>query len=181
MLTRIPVLLAVASLLTPFDASAQAVWRWTDARGDVHYTDDPGNIPERYRKGAKKTRGDDLGQLGSPDRGSKHSPSETHVELGEQSRARDEAQWRARFRSARERIAQLEQSRGALQKRVNDPAGSGVPVFIDANGITRPSPELERTRARLAEVEAELAQAREDLADLERQAARSAVPLEWRR
>jgi hypothetical protein len=41
--------LAACSVLTAVDARAQA-YRWTDEHGQVHFTDDPSDIPPRFRK-----------------------------------------------------------------------------------------------------------------------------------
>lgn len=49
-----PLLLA---LLVCSTAAAQAMYSWTDKRGVVHYTDDPGAIPKEQKPKAKKTSG----------------------------------------------------------------------------------------------------------------------------
>ena len=41
------------------------MYRWTEASGDVSYTDDFGTIPERYRASAQTTLGDDITVLES--------------------------------------------------------------------------------------------------------------------
>ncbi|MFN7133018.1 MAG: DUF4124 domain-containing protein, partial [Myxococcales bacterium] len=108
-------------LLLPAAASAQQIWRWTDDAGEVHYTDDERSIPERHRKAAKTTSGDDIGELTTSG-----EPGATDAETGEaslstepvtrgaamveRSDAAAEKTWRADFRKARERIAQLEQA-----------------------------------------------------------------------
>ncbi len=181
----------VLTLLLSGTASAE-YWRWTDDEGNVHYTDDATSIPEKHRKKANKTRGAERGALHSSDSDSGSNANEakqapatsgtgTHIELSESRAKADEGKWRGRFRSARQRIAELEQARAALKRIVEDPAGSGMPVVRDPNGIMRPNPEYERSKARLEETELELARAKEDLANLERLAANAAVPLEWRR
>ena len=42
---------AVIAVLMAGGASAQTIYRWTDAKGTVHYTDDASSIP----RGAKVT------------------------------------------------------------------------------------------------------------------------------
>jgi hypothetical protein len=44
-------------LLLGSTAAAQAMYSWTDKRGVVHYTDDPGAIPKNQQPKAKKTSG----------------------------------------------------------------------------------------------------------------------------
>ena len=41
-------------LFGPFSYSAE-IYRWTDDKGTVHFTDDPSSIPERYSKQGQKT------------------------------------------------------------------------------------------------------------------------------
>ena len=50
----------------------------------------------------------------------------------------------------------------------------------DWRGVVLPSPEYDIMKRRLPGEERDLARAREDLAELERDAARKAVPLDWR-
>lgn len=40
---------AVGALAVPASGSAQALYRWTDEQGQTHITDDPNQVPERYR------------------------------------------------------------------------------------------------------------------------------------
>jgi hypothetical protein len=87
----------------------------------------------------------------------------------EQERARSEASWRKAFGEVHERIARLEARRAALRDE-EDRAWSYQQWF-----------DLDRVRRETAEVEASLAEARQDLAELERQASFQAVPREWRR
>jgi hypothetical protein len=41
-------LLMATILLLPLPASAE-IYKWTDASGDLHFTDDPASIPKKYR------------------------------------------------------------------------------------------------------------------------------------
>lgn len=86
----------------------------------------------------------------------------TAVQLAAQGAAEAEAAWRQAFREARERIAKLEARRREL--RAAEDAG----LVVEA-------------RRELPGVERELAEARDDLDDLERRASHAAVPREWRR
>ncbi len=46
-------LLLVGWLLVSSVVSAQEIYRWTDEKGVVHFTDDPTQIPEKYREKMK--------------------------------------------------------------------------------------------------------------------------------
>ena len=87
----------------------------------------------------------------------------------ERERARSEASWRKAFGVVHERIGRLEARRAALREE-EDRAWSYEQWF-----------DLDRVKRETAEVEASLAEARQDLAELERQASFQAVPREWRR
>ena len=184
-------------MLTSLPAWAQTVYRWVDDDGEVHYTDDKNSIPAAKRKAARVTEGDELGiaPSGSASKGpAKDSVEKTPVKVevapsgddAERQRLEAEEQaekeWRGRFRAAHQRVEQLEKLVEADKRAVEDPNAAGVPVARpDYRGVVLPSPELEIIKRRLGGEQKELARAREDLADLERDAARKAIPLEWRR
>jgi len=100
------------------------------------------------------------------------------VRSSREQRTSEEADWRARFRQVRDRIAALEQRRDQAQKRVADLefrvaqgqvlTARGEALYAEAKGI-------------LQTADADLAQAKEALRDLERSAAHHAVPFEWRK
>jgi vacuolar-type H+-ATPase subunit I/STV1 len=46
--------LFIVFLLTPMVSFSAEIYRWTDEKGTVHFTDDPTNIPERYSNQGKK-------------------------------------------------------------------------------------------------------------------------------
>jgi predicted nucleic acid-binding Zn-ribbon protein len=47
-------LLLLIFFLTPSVSFSAEIYRWTDEKGTVHFTDDPSNIPERYSKQGEK-------------------------------------------------------------------------------------------------------------------------------
>lgn len=190
MRTALPILAVV--LLSASMASAQAIYRWVDEQGEVHYTDDKESIPEAQRPKAKQTKGSEIGLAPSPDGPRESSKrrsrprAEESIDPDQAAKAAAEAQveqaWRARFREAHDRIADLERTLAKDRKTLENPGSAGLPLSKpDMYGRILPSAEFEQVRERVASGERRLAQAREALADLEREAAREAVPLEWRR
>jgi len=96
--------------------------------------------------------------------------------------ASQEKFWRDRFRDARQRVERLEKALESDKKALADPAHSGIPQMpLNSAGYRPPNPEMDEIKKRIPDEEKELAQAREDLADLDRQASRQAVPQYWRR
>lgn len=196
---RLSAALAFALLIAPA-ARAQAVFRWVDAEGEVHYTDDAASIPKDRRKAATRTEGAEVGIVPSrhgPPAG--EGPAEDSEEARAAAQARQERKdaeeredaareaeaekaWRERFAQARAQVEFWEREVKAEREASEDPSSAGIPVQSpDRAGVIWPNPEVERACARLKEAEAQLAKAREALADLEREAARKAIPLTWRR
>ncbi|MBX7100060.1 MAG: DUF4124 domain-containing protein [Myxococcaceae bacterium] len=185
-------------LLLGFTASAQTVWTWTGADGEVHYTDDPGTIPPGVK--AQSTQGEPLGvlEVGPGASAPKASPPPPPPPPPPASAAPrpgpgEEARWRKDFRAARESVALLEarvaQDRAALE--VN-----GLPItaqnqcrrtvrtvggVVTAWGPCVPRPDaLTRAKLKLEQDEKALQVARQALEDLERRASEQAVPRAWR-
>jgi hypothetical protein len=109
-------------------ASAQTIYRWTDARGTVHFTDDPANVPA----GAKvsTTQGEELSEMGQPARLTAPSPRPgAPVEIAQASTdAREEDYWRGLFRDAHEKVRELEDELAADSRWLGDPTGMGIPI-----------------------------------------------------
>ncbi len=186
-------MVAIAALAA-LPALAQPVYRWMDAAGEEHFTDDPSSIPAQYRKGARTLRGVDLGHVVpsrpepapavQADRPETSSPAEGATDAGQTEQRREEARekvWREAFRLAHERVDGLETSLTTDRAALTDPVAAGLPVHRLPNGTVVPSPEFEALKERVALHEAELVKARDSLDDLERRASREAVPRKWRR
>ncbi|HEY3450111.1 MAG TPA: DUF4124 domain-containing protein [Myxococcales bacterium] len=197
-------LVALFALSLIFSASAQAqVYRWVDDQGEVHYTDNPEDIPASKKKTAVKTEGGSLGYVTTgkaaapkdppkaPNKAdgaqgstyeSSRADDDAKERAAEEEEARREKEWRGRFRDMRARIDRLQRMIDADKKALADPANSGIPMMPpNANGVILPNPEFDAIRRRIPEQEAQLREAKEDLADLEREASRNSVPQNWRR
>jgi hypothetical protein len=196
------------SLLLCSAVQAQSVYRWSDAEGNIHYTDDATTIP----KGATvvATDGSPISEMGAP-------PPVTKVAVVTQpaqvaaTHATDpsipstsEQYWRGQFRAAREKIHKLEDDLAADNHKIDtngftvsnryncNPGnvytngGYATPVYPNGyynngNCIATIDPEYQRTKDRLVKNKQALERAKEELHELERQASFNAVPNEWRR
>ena len=104
--------LALAALVAA-PVFAQTVYTWEDANG-VHYTDDPSQVPPKFRKGNallfdEKPRGTVKAQMQTTAQpGLAAQPSRP-------ANNNDERAWRDRFVSATRRISTLEQTLTALR------------------------------------------------------------------
>jgi hypothetical protein len=195
-------------LLLAAGPAGEEVYSWTDANGVAHYTNDPAAIPQRYRDQARTLDGRPVGAPEPPPKEAstaeaKPSASEEapkvatpkpppeRVEEAEESapaplspgaaETLDEAAWRKRFQRSNERVhrAELALARDKEQlQRVSNEEGYMV---VDAYGRTMTAGRSTALRMQVSEDERVLYEARASLEDLERAAAREAIPLEWRR
>jgi hypothetical protein len=151
-----------------------ATYEWVDAGGVVHFTDDPGNIPEKYRDKAKKQENGIQNIISEP----AAPPAAATITDGMKEGANaghDQQWWRSRYaelrneiKGVREGVPKKKEKLGDLRrKRVIFQRGSDRVAYNDL------AKEIAADEARLLELE-------EQLAALDQQAAKAGVPLEWR-
>lgn len=191
-------------------AYAQAVYRWADAEGNVHYTDDASTIP----KGAAivATEGEPISEMGAPPLVKKPDPVVAQRDSRPAATSTDpaipsnsELYWRGQFQGAREKIHRIEDEIATDRRKVEN---NGLPILhqyscypgygngvVVNNGTSYPvnsatpygnciqtiNPEYQRAKDRIELNRRALERAKEELADLERKASFQAVPNEWRR
>jgi hypothetical protein len=200
--------LALLSLLAAGPAGDE-IYTWTDKDGVAHYTNDLSAIPQRYRDQARTLEGRPAGappQAAEPpppteakpapvDEAAKPAPakpSPEHVEEGLEESAPaplsphaaetlDEAGWRKRFQRTTERVQRAELALKRDKEQLQRVANEEGYLVVDAYGRTMTAGRSTALRMQVAEDERVLRDARESLEDLERAAAREAIPLEWRR
>ena len=117
---------------------AQTFFTWTDKSGVEHYTDDRSSIP----KGAKitQTEGDELNTIEDTTRPvapTQVRPVAAREESAQERRQREDA-WRTAFRSARNRVADLEVEIETERKQVEEI--NGLPVTGRGGGSTPRAP-----------------------------------------
>lgn len=160
------------------------IYKWVDQGGTVHYTEDPGKVPKKYRN--KVTV---IPEGGAPaaevtetvaDQGAKENGSatgdkgaeNTPVPKQEKKKAvyggKDEDAWKTEFRTLRSEIKATEAELAARQARMANPGTMSRGQFL---GIQREAKGIEETLTGL--------NAR--LNALEESAQRAGVPLELRR
>ncbi|HTS79346.1 MAG TPA: DUF4124 domain-containing protein [Myxococcaceae bacterium] len=203
-MSRSPLRLALLGLaLHSAAALADDVYVWMDPSGETHYTNDVATIPERSRRTARKldveassepkatAKADDAApKSGSSPKDSlpvadssqppPPEPIETALLVPREDEKVSEEQWRTLFRKANERVKRAERkaqrSRDALAKL----PGQDITTYDVAGNVVVES-RYQTLRVQVDEDEYQLQVAQEQLHDLERAAAREAIPLEWRR
>jgi hypothetical protein len=194
----------LAALLLAQAARAEDVWVWTDASGEVHYTNESASIPEKYRSSARSLGGEKVKAeakaeppppaTGSTEPEPKAPPAETAqpqppppepIEIAERAPEPDdkvtEEQWRSMFRKASERVRRSERQAQRTREALARLPGEDYTTSYDQRGNLVVNSRYQALKLQLGEDERALEDARENLHDLERAAAREAIPLEWRR
>ena len=166
-------------LLIPLSpASSQgAVYQWLDEKGNISFTDNPANIPEKYRQSA--TRLDETPSSKKPKTNiAPEAPSSNDADQGSKTlddNGRDEQWWRARTQELRHRKELLLAEKERLTSRVN-PLGSLGLGSIEANE------QAKESKGRLEQIKNEIETIDYDLNVLLPEEARKAnAPPGWLR
>jgi hypothetical protein len=203
-------LLRAAVLALALHASvvlADDVYAWTDGSGETHYTNDIASIPEKARRTLRKLSGvaepvpppsaipgveldkpkptepepaADATKQPSPEQPPAPQPIEEAIQPPREDEKVSEEQWRTMFRKANERVRRAERKTQRTREALAKLPGEDVTTYDVAGNVVTDS-RYASLKVQLEEDEYQLNNAREELHDLERAAAREAVPLEWRR
>jgi hypothetical protein len=116
-------LLVVMLLLFPLTAMAET-YQWTDEHGTVHFAEDLGKVPKKFRKKARVIR-EETGtpqtmELGEEKPGEKPKAAEDTQQKKKVYAGKDENTWRREFGSARRELQFAETQLSELQGRLND-------------------------------------------------------------
>jgi Domain of unknown function (DUF4124) len=196
--------LTVAALLCahlPTGARADELYRWTDADGEVHYTNDKKTIPQGVT--ATRTEGEPLTNTGptikpkSPPQAGTKAGDSARGEVRpteEQREADEEVRWRGLFAAARAKVEAARTELELAKAAVEDPSGLPItarfvyfypPCWARPGGCLNPGPvrhpTFEEQKLRAKQAQRALAEANEELDELDRKASRESVPRHWRR
>ncbi|HJV65757.1 MAG TPA: DUF4124 domain-containing protein [Geomonas sp.] len=148
-------------------------YEWTDQQGTVHFTEDLGTIPKKYRKRAKRV-GDEGGApevtiTNGPVKGS--AKGEPKGDEGDKPKkfygGKDEAYWRNAFRKANNELQHTETELATLKGRLSDTSKMSRSEYLAIQNTIR------HTEVRLQE-------AQQKLDALQATADRAEVPAEFR-
>lgn len=171
------VIILAPFLLTP--AGETATYEWTDDAGVVHFTDDKGNIPQKFLKKVKELNTGSDENVQSP---AAPASQETPSSASSPDRGvtlpggKDEGYWRARFASLRKEIKTLEGSLSAMKNDLDKLRRKRV-VYgraSDRVAVEKAAQLITRDEERLKELQ-------EALKTLDNEASQADVPSEWRR
>jgi hypothetical protein len=186
---------------------ADDVYVWTDSSGETHYTNDIDSIPEKAKRTMRKLEGTvessssqsaipgvqvEKPKLGepqptpeakkpdAPEQPPPPQPIEEAIRAPRDDEKVSEEGWRTLFRKANEHVRRAERKAQRTREALARLPGNELTSYDYAGNIVVDS-RSQSLKAQLEEDEFQLNTARDELHDLERAAAREAVPLEWRR
>ncbi len=200
---------ALALVLHAATAHADDVYVWTDSSGEAHYTNDIASIPEKARRTVRKLEGGtpdavaprsaipgvEVDRPGAkpgepePPEGKRPpadpqppppQPIEETIRAPREDEKVTEEQWRTMFRKANEKVKRAERKTQRTREALAKLPGQDLTSYDYAGNVVVDS-RYTSLKVQLEEDEYALGAAREELQDLERAAAREAIPLEWRR
>jgi hypothetical protein len=173
--------IAIAALWATAAIAQDEIQTWTDDKGEVHYTNDPAQVPAQYRRTMKRTADNAaLSVIPSTEKGGDAKASTTSspakVQAGASKSKPDETYWRARFREVRRKISQLEEEL-RLEK-----AGEAQLYRTRAQAAdgSLGDPRYAAAKRRIAELTRDLDDAKAELRGLNEAAADANVPESWR-
>ena len=199
---------ALALVLHAAAARAGDVYVWIDSSGETHYTNDIASIPEKARRTTRKLEGtpeavaprsaipgvevdrspakpaeSDTAEAKKPAADSQPPPPqpiEETIQAPREDEKVNEEQWRSMFRKTNEKVKRAERKTQRTRDALAKLPGQELTSYDYAGNIVVDS-RSQALKLQLEEDEYALGAAQEELHDLERAAAREAVPLEWRR
>lgn len=154
-------LLVAMLLLYPLSAVA-ATYEWTDAAGTVHFTEDLGSVPKKYRKKVKVLGGD---ESGTPQTTVINEPAAQKPKADEQKgkklyAGKDEGTWRKEIDAARRELEASQSNLLELKARMSDTSKMTRGEFLTIqNSIKHEAIRNEALRKKLEAVRGEAAAA----------------------
>lgn len=118
----LPASLLLFALVAAGPVTAQTIYRWVDAKGVTHYTDNLQSVPAGLK--ATTTDGEEISTVGTPPPVAVSKAPTPAAAPPVPSAAPDDAErrWRSDFRAAKERVRSLEDEIAVDQRKVNDPS-----------------------------------------------------------
>ncbi len=165
--------LLLIGMMAMAGAISAATFEWTDSQGGAHFTDDPDNIPARYRNKARQIEVSPV-----VEEGNKAGEGEKTTTRGEDTLVggHDEAWWRERFKALHDATGKIQD--GLKEKKESLAAQHRKYVLFSKSSDRVAENDL---AADIYKDEARLARLQKKLADLDEAATRAGVPLEWRK
>jgi hypothetical protein len=167
-----------------FPAYGANIYKWVDEKGVVNFTDDFNNVPSAYR-GQVEVR-EYLTEGGSPLTASERPSPSVAPKPKEEIRAdlygRDETWWREKVRPWRERLEEATKNRDRIQNEiVRQAVELGTKTFWSRSQYQIQASGVARLKEEMTKYEAQIAEARDQLGKLSKEAEESKANPDWLR
>jgi hypothetical protein len=144
-------------LLFPLSAMAET-YQWTDEHGTIHFAEDLGKVPKKFRKKVKVI-GEETGtpqttELGEEKPGEKPKAAEDTQQKKKAYAGKDENAWRREFGSAKSDLQFAETQLSELQGRLNDTSRMSRSEYLQIqNTIKQQEIHVQGLRRKLEQLE----------------------------
>jgi hypothetical protein len=151
-----------------------AFYQWVDPQGVTHFTDNPKKIPEAYRSRAKKLQlsEEPASRAAQP---ASQTSAPAAAAAAETLGGHPDTWWREQFLALRGQLKALQDGLVGKQEKLTELRRQRV-IFTRAQDRVA----VNSLQAEIAVDEVRSAELQSKIADLERQADRAFVPVEWR-
>lgn len=118
------IIILLFTIIFSFPSHAQ-VYKWVDEKGVIHFSDDPGKIPEKYRQkmdaiGFEEEKIDRRAVRELPPQDKREEPYRDRLGRGEEYWKNRVEEWRTRLRAAQEKAEELRLKYNELTEKIND-------------------------------------------------------------
>ncbi len=172
------ILLIVLTFTIP--AYAATIYKWVDKDGVVNFTDDLSKVPPSYQDRVEVETRKDVREERVPSLPPAITPSRREEENRTDIYGRDETWWREKVRPWKERLKEATEKYEATQKRYTEKSDElsrrrfGSPTQYKMNII-----ELDKVREEKEKYEAQIAEAKEMLDKLSKEAEETRADPAW--
>jgi chromosome segregation ATPase len=167
------IIILLASILIASGIANAEIYQWTDKSGGIHFTDDQEKIPPEYRN---KTKEIDLTPAVEENEPQTNQPDSNMDNSAPSYGGHDEKWWRSSFRSIREDIKRIQDGLPAKRDRLRELKRVRKLFHKPADRL-----DINDLENEIKQDEEQIATLEKKLADLDTEASRNAVPLEWRK
>lgn len=162
--------------------NAQTIYRWTDEKGVVNYTDEYSKVPPKYRDQVQAEKWKDIQKPGVPSLAPRQAPPQETEEVTKDIYGRDEAWWRDKVRTWKEKLKEATENYEKAQ--ANFMKKSEELSQTNFAGRSRSQTkwdvmELNRLNEEKKKYEAQVAEANEMLEKLSKEADESKANPDW--
>ena len=175
---RIFYILAFLIFISPVYAGP--IYKWTDEKGVVHFSDDLGKVPPAYRNRVETEKWEDIQKPEAPP----PAPPKTPLQKGEEVRTdnygQDEAYWKLKVRPWKERLEEARANYARAQAKYEEKSAEliarkyGSPTQYKSSII-----ELDRLKEEMDKYQADISEADEMLSKIFKEAEEAKANPDW--